>query len=314
MSEKFQEISPADFFYRNRDLAGFNNPARALYSAIRELVENSLDACELYGIPPEIYLRLSLESTHENEEEAIYCIRIMDNGIGIPPEFIPSAFGQILFGSKYTLRQVRGTFGLGGKMAILYGQITTHGSATITSSTGTVKLLDLISKSGVNTAKKQLNLNLNIKAMKNRGINETTLEKVLLPHYHVHVNEKTMTVKPRDGGGELRKIQEMVASTLIPVNINEFGISIDIQRNRPIIKHSVTKPNKDNWRGTIVELTLEGNYVRAMSKIVDYLEQTAMVNPYAEITFVDPRGRLYRFERVTKKMPSPPKETLPHPH
>jgi DNA topoisomerase-6 subunit B len=40
----FSEISPSEFFYRNRDLAGFTNPARALYMAIRELVENSLDA------------------------------------------------------------------------------------------------------------------------------------------------------------------------------------------------------------------------------------------------------------------------------
>ena len=63
MSERFQEISPADFFYRNRDLAGFNNPTRALYAAVRELVENSLDACELYQIPPDIFLRLSLESS-----------------------------------------------------------------------------------------------------------------------------------------------------------------------------------------------------------------------------------------------------------
>jgi len=35
---RFEEISPADFFYRNRDLAGFSNPARSLYMCIRELV------------------------------------------------------------------------------------------------------------------------------------------------------------------------------------------------------------------------------------------------------------------------------------
>ncbi|MEM2584471.1 MAG: DNA topoisomerase VI subunit B, partial [Thermoproteota archaeon] len=52
--EKFKEISPADFFYRNRDIAGFSNPVRALYTAVRELVENSLDACEARGILPDI--------------------------------------------------------------------------------------------------------------------------------------------------------------------------------------------------------------------------------------------------------------------
>ncbi|MEM4650139.1 MAG: DNA topoisomerase VI subunit B, partial [Candidatus Bathyarchaeia archaeon] len=59
LKEVFQEITPSDFFYRNRDIAGFTNPARALYSTIRELVENSLDACELSATPPEIYIRIS---------------------------------------------------------------------------------------------------------------------------------------------------------------------------------------------------------------------------------------------------------------
>ena len=131
-NDTFMEISPADFFYRNRDLAGFNNPSRAVYSALRELLENSLDACELYQIPPHIFLRLS---SHD-DQDSTYTMRIMDNGSGVPPEYVPSAFGQILFGSKYKLKQVRGTFGLGGKMAILYGQITTNSTAHIVSSLG----------------------------------------------------------------------------------------------------------------------------------------------------------------------------------
>jgi len=39
-----------------------------------------------------------------------------------------------------------------------------------------------------------------------------------------------------------------------------------------------------------------------------------MVNPYANITFVDPKGRLYKWIRATKEMPEPPKETLHHPY
>jgi DNA topoisomerase-6 subunit B len=50
-----------------------------------------------------------------------------------------------------------------------------------------------------------------------------------------------------------------------------------------------------------------------MSKILEYLKMTAIVNPYANITFIDPKGRLYKFNRITEKMPNPPKEILPHP-
>lgn len=271
MAQTFEEISAADFFYRNRDIAGFTNPSRAIFVAVRELVENSLDAAESHRLPPDIYVRLSYEgeasqagkgfssTANEFEGEAersvdgersdlvkqdekeisqetqVYKLRVEDNGTGVPPRHIPSAFGQILFGSKYKLKQQRGTFGLGGKMAILYGQITTHQPATIISST---------------------------------GISKTYMYKLM----------------------------------------------IDIQRNRPLIMDRKVLINKEMWRGTIVEFTLEGDYFRAMPKILDYFKQTAMVNPYANLTFVDPKGRLYTFRRVTKDMPVPPKETKPHPY
>ena len=230
----FEEISASDFFYRNRDIAGFTNPSRAIFAAIRELVENSLDAAESLKIPPDIYVRLSFES-EASKDTQIYKLRVEDNGSGIQPRHIPSAFGQVLFGSKYKLKQQRGTFGLGGKMAVLYGQITTHQPAYVTSSTGLAK-------------------------------------------------------------------------------IYSFKLMMDIQRNRPIILDRKVMINKEQWRGTIVEFCLEGDYLRAMPKIIEYFKQTAMVNPYANLTFVDPKGRLYKFVRATTEMPEPPKETLPHPY
>jgi len=234
LQEVFQEISAADFFYRNRDIAGFTNPTRAIYSTIRELVENSLDACETRQIPPEIYLRVSHESG-PTDGPGIYRIHIEDNGIGIPHDIIPSAFGQVLFGSKYKLRQTRGTFGLGGKMAILYGQITTHGAATIMSSTG-------------------------------------------------------------------------------PTKIHQYDLTIDIQKNKPVVMKHKTHPNENRWHGAAIEFLTEADYTRAMSKILEYLMQTAIVAPYATITYVDPRGRFYRFDRAATQMPKPPEETLPHPY
>jgi DNA topoisomerase-6 subunit B len=51
-----------------------------------------------------------------------------------------------------------------------------------------------------------------------------------------------------------------------------------------------------------------------MPKILEYFKQTAMVNPYANLTFVDPKGRLYKFTRATTEMPEPPTEISPHPY
>ena len=179
MAQTFEEISPADFFYRNRDIAGFTNPARAIFTAIRELVENSLDAAEQVRIPPDIYVRLISEGETSRGNE-VYRLRVEDNGSGIPSRYIPSAFGQVLFGSKYKLKQTRGTFGLGGTMAILYGQITTHKPARVISSTGGSKIF-------------------------------------------------------------------------------KYTLMIDIQRNRPIILERKILLNREGWRGTIVEFSLEGD-------------------------------------------------------
>ncbi|MDG6975046.1 MAG: DNA topoisomerase VI subunit B [Nitrososphaerota archaeon] len=131
----FAEISPSEFFYRNRDLAGFTNPARALYMAIRELVENSLDSAEMAGTPPDIYVKIVPENPNpELQDPKAYKLTVIDNGTGVAPQHVPSAFGKVFYGSKYVLRQSRGMFGLGGTMAILYGQITTNRPVTITTS------------------------------------------------------------------------------------------------------------------------------------------------------------------------------------
>ncbi|HDN76095.1 MAG TPA: DNA topoisomerase VI subunit B [Acidilobales archaeon] len=121
--EKFRELTPSEFFYRNREIAGFSNPARALYQAVRELVENALDATDAHGILPTI--RIIVRREEGGGREGVYSIMVEDNGIGIPADHVPRAFGQLLYSSKYVLRQTRGMFGLGAKMAVLYGQITT---------------------------------------------------------------------------------------------------------------------------------------------------------------------------------------------
>jgi len=41
-----REISVAEFFEKNRHLLGFDNPARALLTSVKEAVDNALDACE----------------------------------------------------------------------------------------------------------------------------------------------------------------------------------------------------------------------------------------------------------------------------
>ena len=132
IKEKFNQISPSEFFYSNRDLAGFSNPTRSLYTAVREFVENALDACDQKGILPDVHLIIKAVDPDKPDPKP-YILTVKDNGPGIDAEHIPLAFGTVLYGSKFGLKQARGMFGLGATMAILYGQITTNKPVTVKS-------------------------------------------------------------------------------------------------------------------------------------------------------------------------------------
>jgi hypothetical protein len=48
----------SEFFTKNRHLLGFDNPAKALLTTVKEAVDNSLDACEEAGILPELLVEI----------------------------------------------------------------------------------------------------------------------------------------------------------------------------------------------------------------------------------------------------------------
>ena len=54
MAPKVVQKSAAEFFADNKTIAGFDNPGKSLYTTIRELVENGLDAAEAINVLPSI--------------------------------------------------------------------------------------------------------------------------------------------------------------------------------------------------------------------------------------------------------------------
>ena len=131
MAASQREISVSEFFAKNRHLLGFDNPRKALLTAVKEAVDNSLDACEEAHILPEIEVGITALA------EDRYRIWIQDNGPGIVKAQIPNIFGRLLYGSKFhSLRMARGQQGIGISAAGMYGLITTGKSVKITSRTG----------------------------------------------------------------------------------------------------------------------------------------------------------------------------------
>jgi len=131
MATRQRDISVSEFFTKNRHLLGFDNPAKALLTTIKEAVDNALDACEEAGILP------SLEVSIEEVSDGRYRVRVEDNGPGIVKEQIPKIFAKLLYGSKFhRLRQSRGQQGIGISAAGMYGQLTTGKPVVVVSKIG----------------------------------------------------------------------------------------------------------------------------------------------------------------------------------
>lgn len=227
---KQREISVSEFFVKNRHLLGFDNPQKALLTAVRECVDNSLDACSEAGILPT--LRIEITGLAEDR----FRIAVEDNGPGIVRKQIPRVFGKLLYGSKFhTMKQQRGQQGIGVSAAGMYGQLTTGKPVTITSKTG--------------------------------------------------------------GKG--------------PAHL--FEITIDTRKNEPLVLRDDTR-EWDVKHGTRVEIELQATYKRGRRSVDDYVEQTALANPHAEIFYTAPGQDTVHFARAVKELPEEPKEIKPHPH
>lgn len=128
LAKEQRSISISEFFTKNRHLLGFDNPKKALLTAVKEAVDNSLDACEEGGALPDIRVEIA-----EMDGDR-YKVTVEDNGPGIVKAQIPNIFGKLLYGSKFhRLRMSRGQQGIGISAAAMYGQLTTGKPVRVTS-------------------------------------------------------------------------------------------------------------------------------------------------------------------------------------
>ncbi|KAJ8497209.1 hypothetical protein OPV22_007761 [Ensete ventricosum] len=297
-----KQKSPAEFFAENKNIAGFDNPGKSLYTTVRELVENALDSAESISQLPDIEIILEeitknkfntmiglvdrervdeelyddFETTKAREkrlakearmqeiqaknvalgkklkeppaiksgkgrgEASFFKVTCKDNGRGMPHDEIPNMFGRVLSGTKYGLKQTRGKFGLGAKMALIWSKMSTGLPIEILSAT--------------------------------RGQNYASFCR----------------------------------------------LDIDIHQNIPHVHLHEKRENKDKWHGAEIQIIIEGNWTTYRSKILHYMRQMAVITPYAQFFFkfvsdISEKNLTIRFARRTDVMPPAPLETKHHP-
>jgi len=95
-------------------------------------------------------------------------------------------------------------------------------------------------------------------------------------------------------------------------NIHKYRIKINVRKNEPLIIESGAEEGV-GWRGVQLRFVTEGLYREYRQSILEYLKQTAISNPHAQIVFDSPSGRI-EFRRGVDSLPEEPREIQPHLH
>jgi DNA topoisomerase VI subunit B len=324
--------SPAEFFAEHQAIAGFDNLGKSLYTTIRELMENGLDACEAVHRLPDISvsiqeynqsdfnrlttedLRLSASSvngrisdagsstkdqhvpmdtklfekkkgtrkssvkkeTDDTNEDMMepkanakasqkaepsskqtqyFLITVTDNGCGMEHAAIPEMLGRVLSGSKYGVRQTRGKFGLGAKMALIWSKKSTGHPI-----------------------------------------------HVLTAHQPQRASDDASIETP-------------------PPYVSSCILDIDIYRNEPRVVEHTRMKNTTGFMGTTVRVLIAGNWTTYRSRVLQYLQQLAIITPYAALSLTylssddgDRRRHVeLLYQRRSEQMPDTPGAVKHHP-
>jgi len=233
MAANQKQVAISEFFEKNKHFLGFDTLNRALITAVKEAVDNALDACEEARILPDIIVKI----TKLDNKKDIVQLEVEDNGPGIPRASIEKVFGQLLFGSRFhAIRQSRGQQGIGITGVVMYSQLTT---------------------------------------------------------------------------GDPTHVESKIAKEATAVSVD---IGLDTRKNKAI------KSNQDriDWgekaHGLKVKTKMKAKYQRGRQSVWQYLRMTSIVNPHADILFIDPDGERHHWQRVTERLPGRVEAIKPHPN
>ena len=233
MAANQKQVAISEFFEKNKHFLGFDTLTRALITAVKEAVDNALDACEEARILPDIIVQI----TKIDNKKDILQLDVEDNGPGIPRTSIEKVFGQLLFGSRFhAIRQSRGQQGIGITGVVMYSQLTT-GDPT-------------------------------------------------------HVESKIAT-----------------EATAVAVDIG-----LDTRKNKAVKSNQDRVDWGDKVHGLRIRTTMKAKYQKGRQSVWQYLRMTSIVNPHADIIFIDPDGQKHHWPRVTEKLPGRVEAIKPHPN
>ncbi len=92
-----------------------------------------------------------------------------------------------------------------------------------------------------------------------------------------------------------------------------YELNINIKNNEPDIVSEMTVDNGEG-HGTRIEMYIRGRYTRGKQSVEEYLIETAIMNPFASIVYINPEGKQFEYKRAVDSLPVAPRSIQPHPY
>lgn len=232
------------------------------------------------------------KSSVGKDEQMYYRITCKDNGCGMPHERIPDFLGRVLAGSKYGVRQTRGKFGLGAKMALIWSKKSTGLPIS-------VKTAHAVQGKGGAGAGSSSSAGAAAADGSADGAASSAAAAAGLPAAPV----STASIKP-------------------PPRVSFCKLDIDIYKNQPHVLEHTLNDNTEGWIGTEISVTISGAWSSYRSRVMHYFQQLAVITPYAQFglhyknSCDTGRGKgdfSYVWHRRSNQIPPLPMEVKHHP-
>jgi len=309
MAKAMREVSVAEFFEKNRHLLGYENPTKALITIVKEIVDNSLDACDEAGILPNLKITIK-----ELETKVMYTVGD-DLGEVIIQEKKPilkikDRFAKLVE-TKKSDDKVEYFYSAGGK------------NYTITETKVEGEKVFKISSNGqeLKLAKIPLGRFKIIGDDNGPGIVSKNVPLAFGKLLYGSKFHRLRQSRGTQGIGISGAILYSQLTTGKPAKIvsktekevADIEMRIDVAKNQAQILSQDISKNKDGRTGLTIEMEAEARYIERGQSVLEFLKQTAIANPHAKILYEGPGGKVV-FERATNNLPKQPKEIKPHPY
>lgn len=97
--------------------------------------------------------------------------------------------------------------------------------------------------------------------------------------------------------------------------MHAFEMQMDLTKNKALITKDEEHAEWHQKEGTRFEIDIEATYQRGLRSVDDYIKQTAVSNPHAQLTYLSPSMEEAKvYERAVKVVPDRADEIKPHPY